>query len=138
MKRDYYVSAIIVLITLVGGALGQILGFEHATEAYFTIFQMGVIAAGLYFLIRSERFWNAHRQESMSVEEVAGDLRLIGIGLLFYLLNHLPHIAWHAKEMELFGLHHGFWIGLFHSWSLASFGAISYGLYQFWQATRTK
>ncbi|MDY6778709.1 MAG: hypothetical protein SVU32_08655 [Candidatus Nanohaloarchaea archaeon] len=135
MKREYAVSALIVLVTLAGGVLGQVLVFEHATEAYFTVLQAGVVAAGLYFLIRSERVWQAQEQVSISMGEVASHLRLIGIGLLFYLLNHLPHIAWHAEELEVFGLHHGFWIGLFHSWSLASFGAISYGLYRFWKTT---
>lgn len=129
-KKDYAVITGVVIFGLLGGLVGHFLDLPVSIEDS-TRFVTGLaILAGLYSLKN-----NIPGKKG----SYARNLELLGLGTASFLISWLPHIGWHmSSNPTMLGLSVGFWTGLYHTWNAVSFLVIAYGLFLFYQSTRTE
>lgn len=127
-RKDYFVIAGAIVLSLAGGMAGHLLNWTVSVENYTRLITGFAIAVGLYSLAR-----NIPGKKG----SYARNLEMLGIGAASFLVSWLPHIGWHiADNPAWLGLSNGFWTGLFHSWNSLSFLIVAYGMFLFYKSTR--
>jgi len=126
-SKDAAIVASILSLGVINGVSWHILGLDMAAESWFRWIEGGVILLTLAFLFRARGLWGG---------EIARSIDVITMGIAVYLIQYIPHIGYHIQEHPVWlGLGEGFWIGLFHGVSAASFLVVTYGIYLLSQAS---
>ena len=118
--RDYQFLMFTGWTVLLGGIVGQMVGFTSMFEWLTTVAQMPFIIAALYFILKNQ-VWEG---------EIGRALNLIGVGLIMIMVDYIPHIPWHIAGNPGMGFSTGFWVGLFHMWITGGFLMIAYGFHE--------
>lgn len=131
-KNDKYLIGVGLLLSIIGGVMGQLDMVSIEQELMLSYVAFLPIIPALIFIWLARDLWGGH---------VARYLELIGIGLGIHLVLWVPHIRWHILAEHSpdltppawLGFDAPFWYVFYHGFSLLAFALMTYGFYLFWK-----
>lgn len=137
-RTDGLLVAGTVAVAVVAGLIfAPVTDFEtlHLLDLATNVLIFSIIAVMLVPLFLASRHWGG---------EIGRNLQIVAVGLLVFVVSILPHIEWHVEGAPYYlgpamlGLSPAWWVGFFHTLTVATWIVVIYGFYRFWRLARPR